>query len=81
MFLRKVLSQVRHSGVSLKSCYTQNDIMLIDNGKVIVEESVLVEKFNDRYINIVEKYSGQKPHNFVFDTNSLEDDVVINEIL
>ena len=75
------MSQVRHSGVSLKSCYTQNDIMLIDNGEVIVEESVLVEKFNDRYINIMEKYFGQKPHNFVFDTNSLEDDVVINEIL
>ena len=55
--------------------------MLIDNGEVIVEESVLVEKFNDRYINIMEKYFGQKPHNFVFDTNSLEDDVVINEIM
>ena len=28
--------------------------MLIDNGKVIAEESNLVEKFNDHYINIVE---------------------------
>ena len=34
--------------------------MLIDNGKVIVEESDLVETFNDQYINIVEKSSGQK---------------------
>ena len=41
--------------------------MLIDNGKVIVEKNDLVEKFNDHYINIVEK--------------SLEDDVVINEIV
>ena len=48
--------------------------MLIDNGKVIVEESDLVEKFNDRYLNIVKKSSGQKPCSFVSDTNSLEDD-------
>ena len=37
-----------------KSCNTQNDILLIDNGKVITEESNLVETFNDHYINIVE---------------------------
>ena len=51
-----------------KSYHTQNDIMLIDNGKVIVEESDLVETFSDHYINIVEKSSGQKPCNFVWDT-------------
>ena len=55
--------------------------MLIDNGKVIVEERDLAETFNDHYINIVEKSSGQKPCNFVSDTHSLEDDVVINEIV
>ena len=59
-----------------KSCHTQNDIMLIDNGNVIVEESNLVETFNDHYVNIVEKSSRQKPCNIVLDTNSLEDDVV-----
>ena len=64
-----------------KSCHTQNDIMLIDNGKVIIEESDLAEKFSDHYINIVEQSLGQKPCNFVSDTNSLEDDVVINEIV
>ena len=42
--------------------------MLIDNGKVIVEESDLVESFSDHYINIVEKSVGQKPCNFVWDT-------------
>ena len=55
--------------------------MLIDNGKVIVEESDLVETFNDHYINIVQKSSHQKPCNFGSETNSLEDDVVINEIV
>ena len=55
--------------------------MLIGHGKVIVEESELIEKFNDLWINIVEKSLGQKPCNFVSDTNSLEDDLVINEIV
>ena len=64
-----------------KSCHIQIDIMLIGHGKVIVEESELIEKFNDLWINIVEKSLGQKPCNFVSDTNSLEDDVVINEVV
>ena len=64
-----------------KSCHIQNDIILIDNGKAIAEESDLVETFNDHYINIVEKSSGQKPCNFVSDTNSLENGVTINEIV
>ena len=59
-----------------KSCHTQNDIMLIDNGKVvIVEEHDVAETFNDHYINIVEKLSGQKPCNFISDKDSLEDDM------
>ena len=37
--------------------------MLTDYGKVTVAESDLVETFNDHYINIVEKSSGQKPCN------------------
>ena len=64
-----------------KSCHIQIDIMLIGHGKVIVEESELIEKFNDLWMNIVEKSLGQKPCNFVSDTNSLEDDVVINEVV
>ena len=51
-----------------KSCHTQNDIMLIGNGEVIVEESSLAETINDHYINIVEKSSEQKPRNFASDT-------------
>ena len=43
--------------------------MLIDNGKVIVEKSDLVETFNDHYINIMGKSSEQKPCKFVLDTN------------
>ena len=62
-----------------KSCDTQNDVMLINNGKVIIEESDLVETFNDHYINIVEKLSGQTPCNFILETNSLEDDVSLTK--
>ena len=58
--------------------------MLIDNAKVIVEESNLVETFNDHYINIVEKSSRQniaKLCNFASDRNSVHDHVVIKEIV
>ena len=55
--------------------------MLIDNGKVIVEKSDLVETFNDHYINIMGKSSEQKPCKFVLDTNLLEDGVVFNEMV
>ena len=52
--------------------------MLIDNGEVIIEESNLIETFIDHYVNIMEKYSGNIPCNFVSNTNALEDDVIIN---
>ena len=55
MLLRKVLSfwSLVKPFLTNKSFHTQNDIMLIDNGKVIVEENDLVETFNDHYINII----------------------------
>ena len=49
-----------------KSCHTQNDMMLTDNGKVIAEQSDLVEAFNDHYINIMEKLTRQKTLKFCF---------------
>ena len=55
--------------------------MLIGNGKVIVEEHNLVETFNDPYIDLVEKSSEEKPRNYVSDTNLLDHDVVIDEIV
>lgn len=52
--------------------------MLIDNSKVIVERD-LVDAFNDLYINIVEKSSGEKPRKNVLGTNLLGIDMVIDE--
>ena len=37
----------------------QNDIILIDNAKVIVDEHDLAETINNYYILIVEKSSGK----------------------
>ena len=55
--------------------------MLIGNRKVIFKEKNLIETFNDHYINIVEKSSGEKPCNYVLGTHLLYDSVVINEIV
>ena len=61
-----------------KNCHTQNDIILIDDGKVIVDEHELVETFNDHYVNIVGKFSEEKPRNYVSDTNLLDDVLLTN---
>ena len=37
----------------------QKDITLIDNSKVIVEEHDFIKTFNDQYINLIEKSSGE----------------------
>ena len=53
MLPRKALLQKSRSGNSLdpfltnKNCHTQNDTMLIDNIRAIVEEHDLVETFNN----------------------------------
>ena len=68
-----VLWQIGHSGISLnlfRPIKAANDIMLIDSGKVIFEESDLVETFNNHYINIVEKSSRQKPFDFILESSS-----------
>ena len=38
-----------------KNCQIQNDIMLIQNDKIITEEKDLAWTFNNHYINIVKK--------------------------
>ena len=38
-----------------------NDMILTENNSIITKEDELLEKFNDHYINIVEKTSGKRP--------------------
>ena len=49
------------------------EITLIENGEVITEEKILVEKFNDRYTNTVEQSCGVKPTKLNLVNNSLND--------
>ena len=55
--------------------------MLINNGEVIVEVHDLVEKFNDNYVKKIEKSSGEKSRSYISDTDLMDDDVVINQVL
>lgn len=55
--------------------------MLINNGEVIVEVHDLVEKFNDNYVKIIEKSSGEKSRSYISDTDLMDDDAVINQVL
>ena len=43
--------------------------MLIDNGKIIVEEHDIVAIFYDHYINLVAKSSEEKPRNYISGNN------------
>ena len=47
--------------VSNKNGFSNSNIMLIEEDKLITDEKKLVECFNEHYINIVEKLSGLKP--------------------
>ena len=48
---------------------------------IVQEEHVLVEIFNDHYINLAEKSSGEKPRNYLCESNLLDDDIVTDRIV
>ena len=54
--------------------------MLIQNDEIITEEKELLEAFNKRYINTVEKSSGIKPVNVAVMHNICDNDTAINVI-
>ena len=61
-----------------KNFHTQNGVML----KIIIEEEHdLVGIFNDHYINLAKKSSGEKPRNYLCDANLLDDDMVTDKIV
>ena len=64
-----------------KSCHAQNDIMLIQNNKIITEEKDLAETFNKHFINIVEKSSGIKPVNATMMHYTCDNGTAINVII
>ena len=47
--------------ITTKSGMSDNNIMIIDNGRLITDDKELSTMLNNHYINIVEKSSGVKP--------------------
>ena len=59
-----------------------NDCMSIEkDGDIIRDEKLLVELFNENYINIVEISSGNKPSSLRNYEDSKQDDAILDEIL
>ena len=52
-----------------KGHLNHQDIMIFDCKKLITNETELVEVFNNRWINIVEKSSGKKSRHVARDNN------------
>ena len=64
-----------------KGCMT-NDIISIEKyGDIVRDEKVLVERFNENYINIVEISSGKKTSSLGNCEDSAQDDVNVDKII
>ena len=59
--------------LSNKGGLVGDDISLVHNNQIVTDDYELTEIFNNHYINIVEKISGQKPCN-IADTVETDDD-------
>ena len=55
--------------------------MLRDDKKIIIDETTLVQIFNDHYINTVEPSCGIKPEKIEFDIGSSNKKEVLSSIL
>ena len=64
-----------------KGVLENNDIVLIEDGKIICDENILCEIFNEHYINIVEKSSGEKPSNIMENIDESKYDIAVDAIL
>ena len=64
-----------------KGCLEKSDTMLRDDQKMITDEKILVQLFNDHYINIVERSCDFKPEKVEFDFGSCNKNGVLSSIL
>ena len=53
-----------------KGCLKNNDIILLDGEEMITNDRILAKRFNEHYINIVERSSGFKPSKMSFSVES-----------
>ena len=49
-----------------KGCLENNDIILLDGEEMITKDRILAKRFNEHYINIVERSSGFKSSKMSF---------------
>ena len=64
-----------------KSCMTNDCVYIEKDGDIVRNEKVLVELFNENYINIVEISSGNKPSSLGNCEDSAQDDATVNKII
>ena len=64
-----------------KGCMTNDCISIEKDGDIVRGEKVLVELFNENYINIVEISSGNKPSSLGNCEDSTQDDVTVDKII
>ena len=53
-----------------KGCLENNDIILLEGGEIIANYRILAKRFNEHYINIVDRSSGFKPSKMPFSAES-----------
>ena len=53
-----------------KVCLENNDIILLDGEEIITNYRILAKRFNEHYINIVDRSSGFKPSKMSFSAES-----------
>ena len=53
-----------------KGCLENNDIILLDGEEMITNDRILAKRFNEHYINIVERSSDFKPSKMLFSLNN-----------
>ena len=60
---------------------TNGCINIEKDGDIVRDEKVLVERFNENYINIVEISSGNKPSSLGNCEDSTQDDATVDQII
>ena len=56
-------------------------LILKKDGDIVIDEEVLVELFNENYINIVDISSGSKPSSLGNCEDSAQDDATVDKII
>ena len=67
--------------VTNKGCFSEDQISIEVNHELISDEKILTELFNEQYINIVKKSSGNKPSSLGNSANVLLDETVVGKII